>query len=75
MKIKLCTITCANAQFREQRQVVELDSRHIKLSMTSSAIISCHLKMPMFCPNTWRKEGWWKQVDILINEDFGPCTV
>jgi len=42
MKIKLSTITCANVQFTEKRKVVVLDSRYIKLSMTSSAIISCH---------------------------------
>jgi len=33
MKIELRTITCANVQFRVQRQLVDLESRHVTLSM------------------------------------------
>jgi hypothetical protein len=33
MKIELCTVSCANVQFRVQRQVVELDSWYITMSM------------------------------------------
>jgi hypothetical protein len=32
-KIEHCTITCEDVQFREQRQVVELETKYIALSM------------------------------------------
>jgi hypothetical protein len=43
--VGLCTITCANEQFREQRQVMDLQNTYIILSMNRdflSTVIRCH---------------------------------
>lgn len=39
MKTEMCTITCANVQFKVQRQVVEAVSRH--------CMYSCQVQLPV----------------------------
>jgi len=61
LKIEACTITCSNAQFKVQIQVVNLDSMYITLSMNRDFKYSiiCHNKTPVSCHHLWRKDGGW----------------
>jgi hypothetical protein len=61
LKIEVCIITCSNAQFRVQIQVVNLDSMYITLSMDRDfkySIICCD-KTPMYCHRLWKKDRGW----------------
>jgi len=61
LKIEACPITCSNAQFKVQIQVVNLDSMYITLSMNRDFKYSiiCHNKTPVYCHHLWRKDGGW----------------
>jgi hypothetical protein len=78
MIILPCTVTCENLQFRGQRQVVELESRYVTLSMNMDLKNSKQSPLKyskilfLLLEKLWRLGG--KQVVLLMGEDFGPCT-
>lgn len=68
-----------NVQFIMKRQVVGLESKYRILSMNREFKYSNQLSLEysnvlsILVDKVWR---WWaQQVVLLMNEDFGPCTV
>ena len=79
MTIVLCSITWANVRFNVQRQVVELESRYITLSMNRDSKYSNQLPLedtnllPILVEEGYRLSG--QLVVLLMNDDFDRCTV
>ena len=80
MKIKVCTITCGKLQFRVQRQLVEFESRYITRLMNMDFnynFESDATRKFWYSVHTCgeRMEGKLAKIILLIDMNFGPCTV
>jgi len=77
----MCVITFAKVHVRMQRRVVRLESMYITLSMKSGVTVQYCCQLPLKNSNIlsipmekqWRLGG--QQVVLLMNEDFGSCTL